>query len=244
MPKRMISPELVDSDLFIGMPATARLLYYDLNVRADDDGFVGSPKKIMEFVRASEDDLRILISRGFIITFETGICVIRHWRIHNYIRPDRYHPTIYQDELKLLQIHNKIYEKGDVIPLVGQLTSKLDTESRLDKNSNNNSNNIEEDKTIYEIIETEFGRPISPMECELIHSWDYPIEILKRAVQEAVTSANFSMKYIDRIIYNWKQANVRSLQDVEEYIRKFKDKKQKKGNLPASESGADYYEVL
>lgn len=240
MPKRMINPEIVDSDLFLSMPATARLLYYDLNVRADDDGFVGSPKKIMEFVRASEDDLRILITRGFVITFETGICVIRHWRIHNYIRPDRYHPTIYQNEYNLLNLHDKIYEKKDDIPVVGQLSYQMDTEIRIDSNNSNNKR----EETIFEIIELEFARPLSPMEVEVIRSWDYPLEILKRAVQEAVTSANFSIKYIDRIIFNWKKANLKSLNDVEQYIDKFHQKKNRKDNQPASETGADYYEEL
>lgn len=240
MAKRMISPEIVDSDCFLSMPATARLLYYDLIVRADDDGFVASPKKIIEFIRASEDDLRILITRGYVITFETGICVIRHWRLHNYIRPDRYHPTIYQKEFNLLNLNNKIYEKKDAVHLVGQLSSNLDTEIRIDSNSSNNKR----EETIFDVIELEFGRPLSPMEFEMIKSWDYPLDILKRAVQEAVTSANFSIKYIDKIIFNWKKANIRSLNDVEQYINKFRQRRNKKDNQPASESGADYYEEL
>lgn len=240
MAKRMISPEIVDSDCFLSMPATARLLYYDLIVRADDDGFVASPKKIIEFIRASEDDLRILITRGYVITFETGICVIRHWRLHNYIRPDRYHPTIYQKEFNLLNLNDKIYEKKDDVHLVGQLSSNLDTEIRLDTNSNNINNK----ENIYDIIQLEFGRPLSPMEIEVINTWDYPLEILKEAVKEAVLSATFSIKYVDRIIFNWKKANVKTLNDVKQYIKKFHEKKEKKSSLIASESIADYYGEL
>ena len=87
--RRMFAKTIIDSDAFIDMPITARLLYYDLGMRADDDGFVNSPKKIMRMVGASQDDLAILISKKFIIPFETGVVVIKHWRIHNYIRQDR-----------------------------------------------------------------------------------------------------------------------------------------------------------
>lgn len=251
MPKRMLDPKIVDTDLFLSMPVSARLLYYDLNVRADDDGFVDSPKKIMSLVKASEDDLRILITRGFVITFETGVCVIRHWRIHNYIRPDRYHPTLYQSELKSLEVCDKIYQKKDDIPVVGQLSYQMDTEIRLDSSNSSNivqqSEKDENGRTIYEVVEIEFGRPLSPMEFEVIASWNYPIGILKLAIKEAVTSANFSIKYIDRIIFNWQKANIRTVEEAKEYIRRFRENKQKKKvDQPESSrnSGTDYYQEL
>ncbi len=94
----MFAKTIIDSDAFLDMPVTARLLYYDLSMRADDDGFINSPKKIMRIVGASEDDLRILAMRKFIIPFENGIVVIKHWRIHNYIRKDMYHETKYKEQ--------------------------------------------------------------------------------------------------------------------------------------------------
>lgn len=106
----MISKQIVDSDAFLDMPVTARLLYYDLNIRADDDGFVNSPKKIMRMVGASNDDMRILIDKKFVIYFDTGVVVIKHWRIHNYIRRDTYTETTYREEKALLELdENKSY---------------------------------------------------------------------------------------------------------------------------------------
>lgn len=137
--RRMFAKTIIDSDAFIDMPVTTRLLYYDLGMRADDDGFVNSPKKIMRMVGASQDDLAILISKKFIIPFETGVVVIKHWRIHNYIRNDRYKPTKYEDEMSQLVVkENGAYTLGipddnqmdtNGIPMV----STLDTQDRLGK---------------------------------------------------------------------------------------------------------------
>lgn len=109
--RRMFAKTIIDSDAFIDMPVTARLLYYDLSMRADDDGFVNSPKKIMRMIGASQDDLMLLISKKFLIPFESGVVVIKHWRIHNYIRKDTYNETTYKDEKAMLTLdENKAYK--------------------------------------------------------------------------------------------------------------------------------------
>ena len=112
--RRMFAKTIIDSDAFLDMPVTARLLYYDLSMRADDDGFVNSPKKIMRMIGASQDDLGILILRKFILPFDSGVVVIKHWRIHNYIRKDTYNQTPYVNELKQLYVdENKAYKFRD-----------------------------------------------------------------------------------------------------------------------------------
>lgn len=112
--RRMFAKTIVDSDAFLDMPVTARLLYYDLAMRADDDGFVNSPKKIMRIIGASQDDLNILIFRKFIIPFDNGIVVIKHWRIHNYIRKDTYSKTPYIDQMAMLTLdENRAYTIKD-----------------------------------------------------------------------------------------------------------------------------------
>ena len=88
--RRMFAKTIIDSDAFLDMPMSARLLYYDLGMRADDDGFINSPKKIMRMIGASNDDVNILIARKFVIPFDSGVVVIKHWRINNYLRNDRY----------------------------------------------------------------------------------------------------------------------------------------------------------
>lgn len=108
--RRMFAKTIIDSDAFLDMPVTARLLYYDLAMRADDDGFVNSPKKIMRMIGVSQDDMSILIMRKFIIPFDNGIVVIKHWRIHNYIRKDTYNETTYKEEKAMLSFdENKAY---------------------------------------------------------------------------------------------------------------------------------------
>ena len=102
--RRMFAKTIIDSDAFLEMPISARLLYYDLGMRADDDGFVNSPKKIMRMVGASPDDLNILSLRKFIIPFENGVVVIKHWKIHNYIRKDTYSETPYKEQRALLEL--------------------------------------------------------------------------------------------------------------------------------------------
>lgn len=112
--RRMFAKSIIDSDAFLDMPITARLLYYDLAMRADDDGFVNSPKKIMRVVGAAQDDLKLLAAKKFIIPFDNGIVVIKHWRIHNYIRKDTYTETNYKDQKAMLTLdENKAYKFVD-----------------------------------------------------------------------------------------------------------------------------------
>ena len=113
--KRMFTGKITDSDAFLEMPLSAQALYFHLNMNADDDGFVNNPKKIQRSVRASEDDLKLLIVKRFIIGFESGIIVIKHWRMHNTLRKDRYNPTQYQEEFATLALkEGRIYtEKKD-----------------------------------------------------------------------------------------------------------------------------------
>lgn len=112
--RRMFAKSIIDSDAFLDMPLSAQALYFHLGMRADDDGFVNSPKKIMRLVSCSDDDMKLLITKNFIIPFDSGIVVIKHWRIHNYIRSDRYKPTTYIDEKNLLEIKkNNAYTLAD-----------------------------------------------------------------------------------------------------------------------------------
>lgn len=101
--KRMFTMKIVDSDAFLDMPLSTQALYFHLNMRADDDGFVNNPKKIQRVIGASDDDLKLLIAKRFILAFESGVIVIKHWRMHNLLRKDRYNPTQYQEEYSRLE---------------------------------------------------------------------------------------------------------------------------------------------
>ena len=109
--KRMFSSNVIDSDAFLDMSPTARLLYYDMGMRADDDGFIDSPKKIMRIIGASDSDLKELIDNGFILRFESGVIAIRHWYVNNRVRRDTYHETIYTEEKSMLLLEkNNVYQ--------------------------------------------------------------------------------------------------------------------------------------
>lgn len=248
--KRMINIKLIDTDLFLEMPVSARLLYYEYCMRADDDGFVDAPLKIIKMIGVSNDDYKILVSKQFIIPFETKVCVVKHWLLHNTIRGDRYHSTIHIFERNMLEVtNNKTYEFKGYSENGNQVATKWQPSGNPDKISNNNSNKYIEEtiNPVYEIIEKEFGRFLSPLELEIIDTWDYPTDVIKLAIQEATTSGNFNVKYIDRIIFNWKKKNIKSVADAKKSIADFRELKEKKrGNsLPVvSETGASYYKKL
>ena len=151
--RRMFAKTIIDSDAFIDMPISARLLYYDLAMRADDDGFVNAPKKIMKFVGASNDDMAILIGRKFVIAFDNGVVVIKHWRIHNYIRKDTYNETPYLEQKAMLELDEK-----NAYRLVQNNQSQLPvdealTQVRLGKVSIGKVNNKEGQKFIKPTID-------------------------------------------------------------------------------------------
>ena len=134
--RRMFTQRIVDSDAFLDMPLSTQALYFHLNMRADDDGFINNPKKIQRMIGASDDDLKLLIAKRFVLCFESGVIVIKHWRMHNLIRKDRYNPTQYQDELSTLTIK----KNGSYTDRLDQLATtwqpdgnQLATQDRLGK---------------------------------------------------------------------------------------------------------------
>ena len=149
--RRMFAKSIVDSDMFLDMPVSARLLYYDLGMRADDDGFINSPKRTMKLTGASDDDMKLLITKQFVIPFESGVVVIKHWKIHNYIQKDRYKETIHlQEKSQLLTCENKEYELMDTNCIHDGYS--LYTQDRLEKDSQSKDslgeNSIEKKKPV------------------------------------------------------------------------------------------------
>ena len=118
--RRMFTKRITESDSFLDMPSSTQMLYFHFSMNADDDGFVNNPKKIQKMCGASDDDFKLLIVKSFIILFDSGIIVIKHWKMHNYIQADRYRPTDYVEEKSMLGIKsNKAYTLD---------VSKMDTE--------------------------------------------------------------------------------------------------------------------
>ena len=143
--RRMFAKSIVTSDAFLDMPHSSRCLYFTLAMLADDDGFVNNPKSIMRQAGATPDDMNVLLTKKFVLAFDTGVIVIKHWRIHNYIRGDRKHDTNYKEELALLGIDEKgAYTMSDKCPSTDrQLTGNCHTEVRLGKDSIGKSSSID-----------------------------------------------------------------------------------------------------
>lgn len=130
--RRMFAKSIVDSDAFLDMPLSTQCLYFHLNERADDDGFVGNAQRIVKLIGANTDDLTLLIAKKFLLSFETGVVVVKHWLIHNYIRKDRYNETNYKDEKNLLYLNeNNSYTFKDTgkkvsgLPMVDQRLTQV-----------------------------------------------------------------------------------------------------------------------
>lgn len=185
--KRMFSLSVVDTDQFLEMPLSSRLLYYELGMRADDDGFVANWKKILAFTGLKEDDLKVLIAKQYVIPFDTGVIVIRHWRMNNYLQNDRTKPTIYQEELSKLGIDN-----NNVYTMYTGCIHSIDKNS-IDKNSKEKKY-IKEKKTLFgtykrvKLTEIEYQKLIEEFGQDVI---DKQIELL----DEYIESNNNKNKY-------------------------------------------------
>jgi hypothetical protein len=129
--RRMFAKTIIDSDAFLDMPLSTQCLYFHLSMRADDDGFLNNAKKIQRTVGANDDDYKILLSKNFVIPLDDGVCVIKHWLIHNYIQKDRYKETIYTEHKNKLSIKNNNVYTLDTECI--QDVSSLEAQVRLGK---------------------------------------------------------------------------------------------------------------
>ena len=130
--RRMFAKTIIDSDMFLDMPLSTQSLYFHLSMRADDDGFINNPKKIQRMIGASDDDLKVLVMKRFILPFDSGVVVIKHWRMHNYIRNDRYKETVYQEEKsQLLLKENGSYTELTTVGIPDG--NQVETQDRIGK---------------------------------------------------------------------------------------------------------------
>lgn len=130
--RRMFSLDVVDTDKFLDMSVSAQALYFHLGMRADDDGFVSSPKKIAKSSNCGLDDLKLLAAKGFVIPFESGVVVVSHWKENNYVRADRYKPTRYVKEAEMLEeIDGEYHLKSYCLPSDNQVATNCPTQVRL-----------------------------------------------------------------------------------------------------------------
>ena len=231
--RRMFAKTIVESDAFIDMPLSSQGLYFHYGMLADDEGFVNSPKKIQRMIGASDDDLRLLITKRFILPFESGIIVIKHWRMNNYIQKDRFKETAYQKEKSRLLVK----ENGSYTECI-QDVSKVYTQDRLGKGSI--------DKIREEVVVEESDSRVGGMEqsdsCvdEIVSFYnnnigtltqysyqilaDYQREMGKDlvifAMQKAVEGNARNMRYIKAILNSWSNKGIKSLLAAKEESKK------------------------
>ena len=185
----MFSKSIVLSDAFLDMPPTTRCLYFTLSMLADDDGFVNAPKSIMRQAGCTEDDLKLLFVKKFVIPFESGIVVIKHWQINNYLRSDRYKPTKYIDEkAELIVEPNGAYkqiEQGELIPAVSEKSEMAkDKVKKLPLTEREPKNEIEQVEKVYlENYAKLFERGVLKIEKPVIN-WSASRKLTKECISK------------------------------------------------------------
>lgn len=220
--KRMFDKSITNDDSFLEMSIGSQVLYFHLSMNADDDGFVNNWKSIMKMVGAKEDDLKVLIAKSYVIPFETGVIVIKHWKINNYLRNDRYKPTRFQKEYQQLTTDNDLVYQLDTngIPSIDKY--------RIDKNSIDKysiKEKEEEKENIYDYIQKNFSRTLAPLEIETIDTWE-DNELTRYAIKQAVINGKYNIRYIDKILYNYKMQNIKSVQQAQNQEQNFNKRKQ------------------
>ncbi|MFK4904177.1 conserved phage C-terminal domain-containing protein [Lactococcus petauri] len=200
--RRMFSKKIVETDFFMEMSPTAKLLYFYLNMSADDDGFVGNPKTIKLISGATDDDLKILIAKQFIIPFDSGVIVIKDWKIHNYIRKDTYNHTVYSGEKSMLETNeNGSYVLKDNFPST-ERPRKVDTgKDRLGKDRLGKDNNMS-DKSDEVIPYSEIISYLNQKTGRSFRNVDANKKLIKARWNEGFKVEDFKT-VIDNMVANW-----------------------------------------
>lgn len=208
--RRMFAKTIIDSDSFLDMPLSAQCLYFHLSMRADDDGFVNNPRKIMRMIGASDDDARLLIAKKFLIAFESGVVVIKHWRIHNYIRKDTYNETKYKEEKATLAL-----DENNSYTTRGRLVDGSLTQDRLGKDSIVDLNNTNSLSKKENISNTKKGT----------HKFVPPtLEDVKAYCQERNNGVDPNKWYDHYLAVGWKVGK-NPMKDWKAAVRKWEEKK-------------------
>lgn len=237
--RRMFSKEITSSDMFVDMPMSSQLLYYHLGMEADDEGFIGNAKMLSRAYGMNHDDLKILVAKGLIIQFETGVTVIKDWNINNKIRNDRIKRTIYEQEKSLLTVDTKGSYKLSTKwqPNDNQMTTKCPHRIGKDRIGKDRigEDRIGEDrletdlKEISDFYQQEIG-VLSPSQFQQLSEYitedGFEKEVVIQAIEKSASAAKRSFSYINAILKTWRQNNIKTVIQVEEEQRNFKEKQQ------------------
>ena len=219
----MFAKTIIDSDMFLDMSLSTQALYFHLAMRADDDGFINNPKRIQRMIGASDDEMKILIAKQYILPFDSGVVVIKHWKIHNYIQKDRYHPsTCPEKQLVELDTKTKMYERADTSCIQGCIQSCIQDVSvdkvRLDKNSIDKSRLVEsrneQTDELSSLIEfcNNNVEILTPFKMQMLEGYveDYGIEWVQRGLEKLAGGdrTKQNVKYLGGVLKGWKKDGV------------------------------------
>jgi hypothetical protein len=211
--KRMFTMKIVDTDAFLDMPLSTQCLYFHLNMRADDDGFIGNPKRIEKIIGANDDDLKLLIAKRFVILFDDGVIVIKHWRMHNTLSRDRYIETSYTDEKKkLLLKDNGSYSltNGNSIDdtkLIERSNRQTHKRRKIDERKTHSDKDIGLDKDLELDLDTELDKDKEKDINDLIVSKDTIRQTdVQRIIDEWNTLEEFGINPVKRMTSKREQA--------------------------------------
>lgn len=226
--RRMMAKTVIETDKFMDMPATAKVLYFYLMLAADDDGFVANPKSIMRQINAGEDDMRILLAKGYVIIFDSGVIVIVHWKIHNYIQKDRYHKSTCEERKYIKLNDSKAYELVNVGSVSDLDTSRIQSgyssdttciqngdigkdrlgKDRLGKSSSSGKyHDDDEMSSIFHFYEENFST-ISGFTAEVLeglrdtYSSEWVMQAMKACAKAGRQKCN--IKYLEGVLKGWK----------------------------------------
>lgn len=242
--RRMFSRMITESDAFLDMPLSTQALYLHFGMIADDDGFINNPKKIQRMIGAADDDFKLLIAKRFVIPFPSGVIVVKHWKINNYIQKDRYKETTYQEEMKLLTIkENRAYKL--VYPKCIQDVSKLDAQVSIDKISLELGKGSS-DPPAADLVKNNYVtffdnniHPMTPFELQVLSEYEsLGDEVITAAIGEAVKAGVRRLSYIEAILRDWKAKGIKDMAGVEAAKRDKADAK--KSSSPKQETGLEY----
>ena len=238
----MFSRKITETDHFLEMPLSSQALYFHLNMGADDEGFIDKAKTIQRTIGASDDDMKLLIAKGFLIPFESGVVVIRHWRIHNYIQADRFQATIYQDEKEQLDFDKSKIASIKPLDQCIQNVSKMDTQvrlgedrldkDRLDKDRLDKVNNLysgeDEKKSLSQIIKSSTVK-INDRQIQQIQEYigldNMTVDMIEYAIQLTEDAGAESFNYLNKILKSWKDKGLTSLDEAKAETSGFRDSK-------------------
>lgn len=243
--RRMFAKTIIDSDAFLEMPVSSQCLYFHLSMRADDEGFINKPKTIMRMIGAKDDDMNVLILKKFIIPFESGVVVIKHWKIHNYIRGDRLHETKYQVEKSELALdENNSYTL--CLTSDSQLVDSCPTEVRLGKDrlgkDSIDNNKKEKRKTEFDLLIEGYTEDLQ------LRNTIYEFLKMRKAIKAPMTSnaLKLMLNKLDRLAPKDIHCDLRiaileqSIMNSWKGIFELKDKQQSIKEVPKQQSQYQY----